>query len=753
MIPVFNNTRLAWLVALVCGLCQPVFSQTSGGGKVTVLSPADSKPLSSAVVVFTGLVAGEKGKQQTIPVDVNGDAINPFSQNAAVYVYAIGYDKIQDTIQAGKSKSYFLRPLNVNLNDVIVTAQYGSATADKSVYKVKVIDENRIKAQGAVNLKDILTNELNVRLNQDPLLGSSMSLQGVSGENVKILIDGVPMVGRQNGNLDLTQINLNNIERIEIIEGPLSVSYGTNALGGAINLITKKDQKNSIETRASGYYESIGQYNFDGRVGFSKGKSNLQLSGGRNFFDGYSIVDTSRFKSWKPKEQYFGNIGYGYRFKALTLRYSGEYFWELITNRGQRRPPYYESAFDDYYRTQRINNSITLNGKVSKYNINIIAAYNYFLRYKNTYFKNLVDLTEQLSPNSADQDTSSFGLIMSRGTLSTSKQRLTGKKSVCNFEVGYDVNYESAYGARIEGQLKKIGDYAAFISAEYSPFKKLTMRPGLRAAYNSAYKAPLIPSLNILYNTDKGLSLRASYARGFRAPSIKELYFNFVDINHNIVGSQDLKAEYSHNFSVNATWRKEVKNTVIKTDVGGFYNTIDNLITLVQTDVSGTKYTYGNVGKYKTTGGTAQVDYWVGKFRVGTGFSYIGRTGIGYQAGDALSFYFSPEVRATASYTAEKIGLTVSAFYKYTGRLQYYARNEAGELLQNYISSYNTLDFTASKNLWKKRISITAGCKNALNVKNVQANIQGGVHSGGGNSVPMAWGRTYFVKLDINFTR
>ena len=59
----------------------------------------------------------------------------------------------------------------------------------------------------------------------------------MSGENVKIMIDGVPVIGRQNGNLDLSQLNLLGIEHVEIIEGPLSVNYGNNALVGTINLI------------------------------------------------------------------------------------------------------------------------------------------------------------------------------------------------------------------------------------------------------------------------------------------------------------------------------------------------------------------------------------------------------------------------------------------------------------------------------------------------------------------------------------
>ncbi|UPT66585.1 MAG: TonB-dependent receptor [Sphingobacteriales bacterium JAD_PAG50586_3] len=734
---------MAWL-ALCSWLCQPLWAQQPlAGSRVTVLAPADSKPITTATIVFTDVTSG---KQQSVPTDVKGEALNPFDKKTAVFIYAIGYEKIQDTLSTKGNKTFFLRPLNVNLNDVIVTGQYGSNTADQSVYKVRVIGEDRIKAQGAVNLRDVLTNDLNIRLSNDPVLGSSMTMMGIGGENIKILIDGVPMVGRTNGNIDLTQINLNNIERIEVVEGPLSVSYGTNALGGAINLITKKNQKNEAELRVSTYYESVGQYNVDGRLGLNKNRHSLQLTGGRNFFDGFAVVDTSRFKDWKPKEQYFGNLNYGYRFKALTLNYSGEYFRELITNRGQRRQPYYETAFDDYYRTQRINNSVTLSGKVAKYNLSVIAAYNYFGRRKNTYLKDLTTLTQEITPNPTDHDTTAFGLIMSRGSISTSKQREGNQKTICNYEAGYDFNYENMLGKRIKDNVKSIGDYAVFTSAEFSPVKQLTFRPGIRYAYNTVYKAPLVPSFNVLYSSSKGITVRASYARGFRAPSLKELYFNFVDVNHNIVGNEALKAENSNNYSLNFTYRTAPKNTVIKTDVSAFYNRIQNLITLAQ--LQGTSYTYANIGNYRAIGVQGGVDYWVGKFRIGVGASYIGRSGV-----DVSTMSYSPEARSNISFNSEKAGLVVSLFYKYTGRLQTFYQSSDGEILQNSISAFNTLDITASKNLWKRRINLSAGCKNLLNVQNVQANVQGGVHGAGSNSAPMAWGRTVFVKLDINFIK
>ncbi|MBK9274597.1 MAG: TonB-dependent receptor plug domain-containing protein [Flavobacteriales bacterium] len=88
----------------------------------------------------------------------------------------------------------------------------------------------------ANTLGEALRNELTVRLGQDNILGTAVSMQGLGGENVKVLVDGVPVIGRQDGNLDLAQLDLTGIERVEVVEGPLSVNYGTNALAGTINL-------------------------------------------------------------------------------------------------------------------------------------------------------------------------------------------------------------------------------------------------------------------------------------------------------------------------------------------------------------------------------------------------------------------------------------------------------------------------------------------------------------------------------------
>src|SRR5690606_39224896 len=388
---------------------------------------------------------------------------------------------------------------------------------------------------------------------------------------------GVPIIGRLNGEIDLSQINLNNVERIEIVEGPLSVNFGTDALAGTINIIMKKNQRRTWSAGMGAYYESNGQYNLSANAGFKKKDVLVQASAGRNYFDGWTLgdrsfaykkemlADSQRVQSWKPKEQYFGHLHLGKTFKGFQFSLTGDAFQESILNRGL--PTYSQTANDDIYLTDRLSSALNVRGNISPYfTANLLVAYNYFERRKNTYVKDLTTLEENLRDDQDVQDTTVFSTWMSRGTITQVKPN-----AKLHYEIGYDLNFESSRARRIKNQVQSIGDYALFATAEYSPISQLTFRPGLRLMHNTRYKAPLIPSLNLRYHAPlsvgedaSSITLRASYARGFRAPTLKDLFFDFVDFNHNIVGNENLKAEYSHNFIVNGVWQKVVNQKIFK---------------------------------------------------------------------------------------------------------------------------------------------------------------------------------------------
>lgn len=684
-----------------------------------------------------------------------------------ITIYELGFSKIKDTVKGNVDKVYVLTKELSSINEVVVTAQFAPNSPEKAVHNIKIIDAKKIAAMGAVNLRDVMMNEPNVTVTQDNILGSGFSLQGIPGQNVKILINGVPVIGRVADNVDPSQINMNNVERIEVVQGPLSVSYGTDALAGTINIITKVSGGNALNLSAETYYESIGQYNLNASAGWGYKKHSFQFNGGRNYFDGWSqgdkqfkydfnpVADSTRVQTWNPKEQYFATFNYTYRLKSLTFGYIFDYFNETIKNKGL--PDTNTTtifAKDDYYRTHRINNGISVSGKISpKFNLNGVAAYNYFRRNKNSYVKDLTDLQQNLSIDDGAQDTSIFTSAMSRLSLSNVNEHAN-----LNYEVGYDLRYDYTTGARIENQKQHMGDYAVFSSVEWTPIKELTFRPGVRLAYNTKYDAPIVPSINMRYgiplhnSANDKITLRASYAKGFRAPSLKELYFDFVDINHNIVGNPDLKAEQSDNFDFSANYIHSKGDWSTKTEVYAFYNNIKNRIDMAMTDSTGTSYAYFNLDFYKTLGAQLQQSFGYRHLKTTFGVSFIGRYNSLAAETQSATFLFAPELRCNVFYEWFSKGITFGFFYKYNGKIPAYQQQADGSITQVSNAAYNWADASISKSFFNRKLALTVGAKNLFNVTSINSGAVSGAHSTSDGSVSIGTGIGYFFKLGYHFS-
>ena len=504
-------------------------------------------------------------------------------------------------------------------------------------------------------------------------------------------------------------------------------------------IITKKKPDSALDISLNPYYESIGNFNFAASAGVRIKEQNVHISGGRNYFDGWSasdpffqmpksrLADTNRFKTWKPKEQYFGELRYATDIKGWAFSPYVRHFNELIINRGNPLAPYQETAFDDYYYTRRSDVGATLQKSFENSQLNVIGAYNDFNRIKNTYFKDLTTLGQTLSETPGAQDTSKFTLANVRVNY-----QFRGHKKL-SFEVGTDINYESAYGVRIKDLEQFIGDYAGFATAQWKPSKNWIIKPGVRYAYNSVYEAPIIPSVNLKWQK-KGLAVRGAVARGFRAPSLKELYFDFVDINHNIQGNTELKAEYSWNYSGYITWSKQLeKNSLLKFELGAFYNDMKDMITLGLTPDN--SYTYINIGTYSTIGNQLGINYRTKRLQVNTRANYVGRYNALFDDGITSNRYnWSPELSTTLNAFVIKEKLSVNAFYKFNGALQSFYINVNDELTQRLQDSYSILDVSLTSFWLDKDLQIVVGAKNVLNVKDVNViGSTGGVHSSSGN--------------------
>ncbi|MBX2972254.1 MAG: TonB-dependent receptor [Flavobacteriales bacterium] len=726
-----------------------------------VVTDADDRPVPYAHIawglgnapVAGGMVVMDAGGRGVLPVE-QAMAVN----GIVVRVSFVGFTTINDTIQWGPEVRFKLVPASFGLPEFVVTGQYAPASPDKAVHRVRVLDATQLQRMAATNLGDALRNELNIRLSQDNMLGTSLTMQGLGGQNVKLLVDGVPVIGRQDGDIDLAQIDLNGVERVEIVEGPLSVNYGTNALAGTINLITRRGGGRPATLKASAYAEHIGRLNTSITGTRRWGRNEVLLTAGRNFFAGWdprqtgfvdlapALADTSRFQQWKPREQYTGRLSYRRTGERWDIGYKAEGMHDVITNRGRPRVPYYETAFDERYTTIRIDNAITAERRFAPgLKANALVAHNRYTRLSNLWYRDLTTLSEQLVDDPSEQDTSGFTLTNVRATFVQAKD-----SARVSFEAGMDLNLETGSGARIGDGREEIGDYAAFASAEYRPVRSLTLRPGLRYAYNTRYGAPVVPSFNLRWQMSDGFTLRASYASGFRAPSLKELYMLFVDVNHDIVGNSDLDAERSHNFSSALAYRHAKDKGVYTSEISLFHNTVNDLIMLAQVD--GTRYSYVNIGEYRTLGGSVGAGWDNGHWVISCGAAVTGRHD-DLAAATNSPYLFNSELRASLTKQWLRKGWSGSVFWKWQDRLPNYVVLSDGTVGRSFISAFHMADASLTKRIWGSRIGITGGCKNLFNVTNLSGAVSGGAHGGGGASIPMSTGRLAFLRIELDLKK
>ena len=456
-----------------------------------VLDEQSDEPIEFAHVVYFS----PSGKELGI-TDVDGRLVLDIEQPVSFAVTYVGYKTSSGTIEPGVDRILKLERGDYRLDDVVVTAQYLPTRPEESIIPVRILDKERIEQKGAANLGQLLNDELNIRLQTDGILGTGMSIQGLSGRNVKILVDGVPVIGRLNGSLDLGQMNLQDVERIEIVEGPVSVNYGSNALAGAINIICKKPDESVFKGGGSLFYESVGVYNANAHAQIPmRGEDVLRLSGGRNFFDGWSPEEEpTRDVLWNQKEQLYGKMQYRHVGRKWTTDFESNGFKERIKDKGDRRSAFSNYAFDNWYTTHRLDNRLRLGREWAHSKLDIVSGYNWFRRDNVQYNRNLVDRTEEVNPDPTPHDTTTNTLFLSRGTWSSTKQ-----DARLNFQLGYEVSYETGGGKRIEGDFQSMGDYSLFGSLQWNLGRDLMAQPGLRISHNTDYRAQPVPSLHILW--------------------------------------------------------------------------------------------------------------------------------------------------------------------------------------------------------------------------------------------------------------
>ena len=747
-----------------------VFAQTAAvtlRGKVLT---ADGRPA-------YGLTLSVKGTKHIAYTDKEGTFRISAPSGNSILIIRSGVSSEEQQVIINEITDKQLAPITIKeksyeLNEVVVTGQFEAQSVKNSVYNVRSINSEKIKLRGATNIQQILNTEFGFRFSNDLVLGiNDVELMGMGGRNIKILLDGVPVIDRSDSRESLNQIDINTIDRIEVIEGPVSVTYGTDALAGVINIITKGAGQARFGVSARLQEETVGK-EYGALAGDGLHNKNISLNWrnkgwhalagfSRNEFGGWNVPPKTTtiqempfINWWRAKDQYLGNAKVGYENAKFNLWYRLDLVDERIASRTGMNPNIYVAKFPTYI-TNRYTHQLQSDIKLSsKLRINGVLGYTDLQRKTNTIEQNFATGTKVLSTGQGEQDIAKFNTAIFRGVA------YYKASAMISFQGGFEYNRDEASANRIKGN-PVIEDYALFLSSEIKFGSKISLRPGARFIKNSIYDAPpVIPSLNTKFILTDNLDFRLAYARGFRAPALRELYYDFVDASHTIYGNPNLKAEHSNSFNGSFVWSPINQNEMrYSANLSGFYNIFKNRIGFTQDPNDNTVTSLFNVGRFKTTGASLTNTFAYKALKADLGLSYIGRYN-SFSEGDynmaVPQFSWTPELFSNLIYNLPKIDASISAFFKYTGQRPGYTSDSTvpNGVKETKIGAFSWTDIMFNKNIYK-RFTINAGVKNLFDVTQLSNTETGssGPHGGGGGSVAYSYGRSYVLGLTFNWNR
>jgi len=682
----------------------------------------------------------------------------------------------------------------VELEQTVISGQYNSQSVKKSIYEVKVITRDMIERQAGNTLADVLNQTLNMNITPSSSTGkSTVSMFGLDGQYFKILVDNIPLVNDEGvgNNTDLTQINLDDIEQVEIVEGAMGVEYGANSIAGVINIITKKGGKNLFDISATLQEETIGdEYNWKNKgrhiqslkIGHKfSDKIYGNLSFSRNDFQGffdnkqgknYAENDGLRGYQWLPKVQNSTKALVQYKDKDFRLFYKFEYFneetkyFEPNMRMNEQSPTATKNpiADDRVYNTDRIYNHLNAAGRFKDViNYDISVSYQEQKR-KLKAFNYEVLTGNELNINKYDFE--SRKMYYSKGMFSN----FINKNDVFDFQFGYEIDQTTGYASPISMEFnstpdkpirRKIGTYDFFASSEINLNDKISLRPGARVMFSEQFDTQYVLSLSAKYAFAKNWELRGIVGTSPRLPNYDEMYSLLVDVNHDVRGNENLNPEkgvsaflhLKNNWEINSNTNLEQKVSIWKID-------LKDKIDLVIIGQEPLRYQYNNVDKYNVQG-----IMYMNQFSVGNLIGGVGATLTGIkQSIDQKNvvekqedkYFYSVQANANASYRIPKTGTTFSVFYKYNGEIEQYvlktdAATQKEYLLKGKQQAFSSMDASIRQSFFQNKISLTLGARNLFDVKTLNNTTSAdGPHSAAATSVMYAYGRSYFLKLTFN---
>lgn len=533
------------------------------------------------------------------------------------------------------------------LQEVVVTGTGTQHLLKDAPVQTEVISHRQLQQFAGKSIEDILSGlTASFAFNENDM-GSHLQMNGLGNSYVLILVDGRRLHGDNGGENDLSLIDPHNIEKIEIVKGASSALYGSDAIAGVINIITRKHREQGLmleNTSRVGSYGDIRQHN---GIALNFGKfssyTNFQLQhsdGWQNTSEEalsqteYHITDSrnktvNRHTNWQLAE----HLTYQLTPK-IELYADGSIYWKRIYRPCGKHPGVDVKTYDLQYN----NASISVGGKWKLNETDVITldadwkrhAYKYVYTdttltdgYVNGRFTNYFPYFPGDKELQSDQRLTQISL---KGVFALPYEQM--------LSAGFDYRYDWLEAPmRVKGGKATDNTQAIYVQDEWALLNPLYLTAGLRLTRNEGFGTRLTPKLSAMLKLGE-LRLRATWSQGYKTPTPKELHYQYIRNMNGVylyLGNTDLKAQTSNYFGVSA----EYTLGHLTMTLSGYYNKVDNMIALVTIPTSEApgdlivQYDpmrvrqYQNMEDAKTYGIDFTARYQTKHFTAGGSYSYL----------------------------------------------------------------------------------------------------------------------------------
>ena len=488
-----------------------------------------------------------------------------------------------------------------SLQEVVVTGTGTQHLLKNAPVQTEVITQKMLRQYGGKSLEDILAGLTASFAFNEGDMGSQMQLNGLGNSYILILIDGKRIHGDVGGENDLGLIDPHNIEKIEIVKGAQSALYGSDAMAGVVNIITKKHTEKGVFVDNStryGSHNDLRQHNslvltfgnFSSQTNFQMQRNDGWQNTAEEYAEAMVLTDSknktvNKFKNWQIAER----LTYK-PIKSLELYAEGSYYKKNILRPQNGTHP----SCDVYTYDLRYNNaSASLGwkwypgGKRDYITLNVDwNKHAYYYDYTAKHYDYVLLQGEEYG----DQNGEWFSVAMLPGQskLQSDQQRVMGQlkgifylpyENTLNAGAEYRYDYLKA-PERTETGTASDQTAALYVQDEFNMLQWLNITAGLRLVDNRSFGLRLTPKISAMLSVGD-FRFRLGWSQGFKTPTVKELHYRYLHVMGSStffnIGNTNLDPQISNYYSANIEYR----GRNFTASVTGYLNKLDNMIALV----------------------------------------------------------------------------------------------------------------------------------------------------------------------------